>query len=461
MEIKGPAAVLQSLGIVPIQASAAGKTATQTVSTQLPADTTTLKIISQLLQPGQLLDVVVQRADKAGQVQLSVQTPLLLNNGQPVQLQLRAQTPLTLQAGQQLTAQVQDLNQHLPVLQLHPRSEQHSHIIRELLAQLVQQQKPLTSLLTDIQALHTRSPTDTTPLPASVQKHIDTLWRQFVSESQLLQPGMIKQAMRDSGPFLEATLAKLTRGEKVYPAMDIRAALLKLATQIQQQPVAVTPAVNRPHLAQTTATAAPQDTSLNATRPASAPLQAFKTSSTPATDNPPAMPIKPGQPQVPARIASVPGSMANNPGGQILEQLLTQIESGLARIQLQQVHMLNSDPQRPLWLMEIPIRHGEQLDLFELHIQRDAQQQQGKQHAAHPWSLSLAFNLQGLGAMRVQINLQQQHISTLWWAERESTVALFEQYRQNFEARLKVAGLNIETVRCQCDKDINEDKNNG
>ena len=61
----------------------------------------------------------------------------------------------------------------------------------------------------------------------------------------------------------------------------------------------------------------------------------------------------------------------------------------------------------------------------------------------------LAFDLKGLGPVRVQISLQQDLVSTFWWADNPITATLFQQHIDTLRTRMNAAGLQVNRLDCQ------------
>jgi len=131
------------------------------------------------------------------------------------------------------------------------------------------------------------------------------------------------------------------------------------------------------------------------------------------------------------------------------EHLLQQTEGGLAHISTQQLHSTNHDPQRPLWLLELPGRHDNGVDVFDLRIQRDGKERHTAEPAHHTWTVMLAFDLQGPGPVRAQVDLVQDKISSYWWADQASTVELFHQHMEQLQQRISSAGLKVNKLQYQ------------
>ena len=136
-----------------------------------------------------------------------------------------------------------------------------------------------------------------------------------------------------------------------------------------------------------------------------------------------------------------------------LDELLGQVEGALARIQVQQLQTAATEQQnRPVWVMELPVRTEHGIDLFDIRIQRDTENHaEGDPNA--PWTVSLAFDLEKLGAIRAQVSLYgEDKVSTVFWAEQKETSTYFNQHMDRLESRLKHVGLNVVKLDCRCGK---------
>ena len=136
-----------------------------------------------------------------------------------------------------------------------------------------------------------------------------------------------------------------------------------------------------------------------------------------------------------------------------MEELLGQVESALSRINVQQLQTLATDQQqRPTWVIELPVRSEQGIDLFDLRIQRDGQNHDPNDPAA-PWTVTLAFDLDRMGPVRVQITLYgEEKISAVIWAEQRATSILFNHYLDNLKSRLRQVGLDVGQLNCRCGK---------
>lgn len=451
MEIKGPSAPptvdVQAPSVRPTSPSGAS-----TPPTTQGVRPNTVQLSPSLFTVGQLLEVVVAKVE-SNALLLMLQNPILDENGQRINLQLRAPAGFAAEPGQQLMVQVKNITNGVPQLQvLAARGEDLNPA--NLLHAAQQQQRPLPPLyanLAELQQLQNKQLLDV--LPALVRERIQALWRALPDTSQVQKPAGLKQAMHYSGPFLESALLALSRGEgNTYPARDVKTGLLRLASAIRTQlgTEALTHRAGETQLRST-------DPGLTA-EPARAATTATPGNPSAATNTPaPDKATNAGFADVRSLNAQIPQSQARAVEmvtqlntEHLLTQLLQQTEGGLARILSQQLHTVSHDPQRPLWLLELPVRHEGGVDVFDLRIQRDPQEQaNAADKARHTWTVMLGFDLQGLGPVRAQVSLVQNQISTYWWAQHTSTVDLFHEHMAQLQHRISAAGLKVDKLQCK------------
>lgn len=459
MEIKGPSAPpavgVQAPSVRPTSPS---KAAVPTTTPEVKPNT--LQLSPALFTIGQLLEVVVTKIE-SNMLLLMLQNPILDENGQRINLQLKAPTDFPAQPGQQLTVRVKSIDNGLPQLQV--LATRNEDLNPTTVLQAAQQQQralpPLYANLAQLQQLQSKQQLDA--LPAPVREHIQTFWRSLPDTNQIQKPAGLKQAMGYSGPFLESALLSLARGEgRSYPALDVQTGLLRLAEAIRTQ---LETSLIRESMAHANdqvtvnlrSASTTNPTPVSETTGAAAPVANSNTAVAPP---PPATPDKgpmptearPLQPQIPQAQARAMEQISSLNTTHLLEQLLQQTEGGLARILTQQLHAASHDPQRPLWLLELPVRHEGGVDVFDLRIHRDPEEQHDQvEQVRHTWTVMLGFDLQDLGPVRAQVSLMQNQISSFWWAERPATVDLFHQHLAQLQHRISAAGLKVNKLHCQ------------
>ncbi|MFQ5643411.1 MAG: flagellar hook-length control protein FliK [Thiogranum sp.] len=138
--------------------------------------------------------------------------------------------------------------------------------------------------------------------------------------------------------------------------------------------------------------------------------------------------------------------------GNFRADLLQQAESALARIQLHQLAAVPREGERGLleWLFELPIRRADDIDLWSMRLLRDDSGQQREAQPASPhWTVQLAFDLPGLGAVQAQVQLRNEQVSAHFWAEQTDTLPLFREHLHELHAALCAAGLEVADLDCR------------
>ena len=156
---------------------------------------------------------------------------------------------------------------------------------------------------------------------------------------------------------------------------------------------------------------------------------------------------------IPVPQAAIQNSLALlNRGADFRTDLLQLTEAALARLQLHQLAALPREGERGLleWLFELPLRRGDEIDLWSLRVWAEQRQQrQQKRQRPHHWSVQLAFDLPGLGPMQAQIQLTGEQVSTRFWAEQQDTLPLLRAHMHELRRAFSEAGLNVGELECQ------------
>lgn len=131
-----------------------------------------------------------------------------------------------------------------------------------------------------------------------------------------------------------------------------------------------------------------------------------------------------------------------------MQTFLRQIESSLTHLQQTQLQNLNeSQANRPLWLMELPIKNGQEIDLFELKISQD-ETHQTEDDEQKVWNVTLTFDLNGLGKVKAHIKMQNEHISAQFYSEKMETLSLFRENFSLLRSKLNSSGFNVGNIEC-------------
>lgn len=295
--------------------------------------------------------------------------------------------------------------------------------LRTLLLTDLPRQSGLTPLLARLAAIAATASGSTEPQP--VVKAARELFAGFLDSGRVRESGQLRDALANAGTLLEARLAAAARtGQPPEVARDLKAGLLRLLGTLLPDPAAAASGVP----------AVPRSGS-SGTVPLLPPLDA-------------------SQPQAQPRLAVPPGHAERlNIGtpAAVLDDLRGEVESSLARIQLQQLGSLpGANPDQNIWLLELPIRHGAGADLWQLRIERQPGE---RTNADDPdsrkvWSVRLAFSLEGLGPVHAHIRQQGDLVSVRFWVEHPATLALFEERSAALRSDLVTAGVNVGAIHC-------------
>jgi hypothetical protein len=344
----------------------------------LPPSTLSLREpLLQNLKPGQILQGTALSENVGGKLSLQIGVTRLI-----------AQTQVSIRPGQALTLQVvkTDAMPELRVLTLPSLNELKAAALKTLLPR----QQPLPQVFKALtQVMQTPVKADTS-IPPAVRAEVSAILNQTprVSDPQFREN--IKAALSNSGLVTET---KLLRQLTANPA-DMKLNLMRLYETVRQL--------------------LPE------------PLSQLLLSS--------------GKP-MPQIQQPGTNTVADN-SVKLLIGLLKSLDGGIARIQTHQLNSLpQEDPLRQIWQFELPIRNGDEIDLFHFRIGRETNTKGDADE--HPWSLTLQMNLSTLGPMRVQIRLTGESVSTIIWSERSSTDTLVKEHIDRLRMGYEKAGLEV------------------
>jgi hypothetical protein len=352
--------------------------------------------------------------------------------------QVSAATSLRLEKGQQLTLQVQSLGQQ-PVLRiLSPAADL---TLSAAVRLLLPRQGPMTPLLSSLSQLAT---TPQAPVPGLIQQLIRTVVRQMPTVEAAATPRGLKEALQQSGVFLERHLLQpaAQSGSLAPRGADLKANLLRLLQLLRDWPAGDRQVA--PVTAQKPGTGTSPETAPGATsRAATSPAPVF-----PAPSAPPPLRGSVPSAQAPVRVRL---DLLNR-SGLLRTDLLQQTEAALARLQMSQLVALPHDAERGFleWLFELPIRNGNKLDLWSMRLFRDPRGHVQQGVAPTPaWSVQLAFDLPGLGPMQAQAQVTGQQVSTRFWVEPATTLPLLREHLHELREALLHIGLEVGELDCR------------
>lgn len=126
-----------------------------------------------------------------------------------------------------------------------------------------------------------------------------------------------------------------------------------------------------------------------------------------------------------------------------LRLLLGAVESGLARIQTQQLASVpQDDASRQVWQMEIPFRDQKEFQSLLMRIERDKDSNKA-QASESTWTVSLNFNIGELGHMHSKVRLTRNVVSIHFWADETPTLEKISRHMPKLELALQKLGLEV------------------
>lgn len=269
--------------------------------------------------------------------------------------------------------------------------------------------RPLLNRLTEL----LQSPNGSTnrDLPAPIAQNLRALAEKIPTLERLLTAAGLKQAVGDSGVFLEARLAAaLAQGTTPAVHGDLKAGLLQLVATLRS--VMPNPEPDAAAAGDTTTTPVPTTVARNTATVVATPL------AEPAPDT-------------------------------SLAPLRRQADAALAHIEQHQLATLSAatTPGATPWVIALPARHGAESPVLELRIEQDEHRTAGGE-ATRTWSVWLDFEFGDLGAVRAHVSLRDESVSVGLWAERVATAGLFTQHLAELDSALHQAGLGTHGLRC-------------
>ena len=141
-----------------------------------------------------------------------------------------------------------------------------------------------------------------------------------------------------------------------------------------------------------------------------------------------------------------------------IAEIIRQIESVIARIQLHQLSSLPAaDSAEPnVWLFEIPLREKDQDTLLKLRLRKEAATADNKEHR---WEIDLAVDLKNIGPLHIKLRLQGNKIQTTLWSENSSSADVFNAHLELLNTAYEKCGLVVDQTVCFHGKPPTQDNN--
>jgi flagellar hook-length control protein FliK len=436
MELRFPGNLVpQSPTRAPQLARVAGLTATQTT-----------------LQLGRQFTATVVERQGANQYLLEIYQP-----GVKGETMLRALSVTALEPGQSLRLEVVDNGPPPQLRVMPPPLDDTQEVIGQALRQFLPKQEDLHSVmerLTRFMASHANADNEA-HLPQSLRDALRNVLSAMPDKGALSTAEGLKQAIQNSGLFLEARLAQMTESSQNPAqslAQDMKARLLKLADgliarlsalegsapQGENEPDAVVFFPRPGVVSQSGALLAQKNAMITGGQNSPPSLAMPETAEEPA----------PGQPLQPRAVAERPMAesvqIAPSPPRELeLKELLNKTESALAKIVLDQLASApRPDSTAQSWRLDLPFHNQGQSETASLKISREGGHRNGGEAERNsPWAVTLELDPPGLGKLYSRLTLLNGELSGVFWSEMPATAELVGQHLDRLDARLRAAGL--------------------
>ncbi len=364
----------------------------------------------------------------------------LLANNQKIQ----AHTDRSIATGQQLKLKVESLND--PILlkaveakttpqqnQLAALQNSRSDLLKTTLPKNPNFEPLVKTLNTVLNAPNLKA-----SLPTQVTQQLQNLMQTLAGPSQLSNKEGLKQALKQSGLFLESHLANIANGPKVSSQQstlvqnDLKANLLKLLSLLKES----------------TGNEKPQNTQVqaNQTNTNATPTAVTKPISTtvPETQN---------AKQAEQQSALQNTKAAQNNNNQVVElpkffdkvETIKFIEQALSKIIIQQNNAVVLDKvELPIWNTSIPVLDKKHIDHLDLTVYQETKSSDAEEQSL--WSVELTLEMTGLGKLYAKLSLFNGELNTSLWADQAETLDLVEQHLEGLEKQLSKAGLKVNSL---------------
>ncbi len=134
----------------------------------------------------------------------------------------------------------------------------------------------------------------------------------------------------------------------------------------------------------------------------------------------------------------------------VLRELLREVEGVHAKLQFNQLAMLK-DPDSPtapnVWLMDLPLKDKDRLEMLQLHIEQYVKKSDEEEDT---WNVQLTLDTYNLGPLQATINMCGQDVKVMLCAEWQESAQLLEDNMGILNADLAKLDVNISHLSCRC-----------
>lgn len=350
---------------------------------------------------GQILQATVLAHSNHGQVSLNLG-----------KAEITASTNITLQKNTHLSLKVMQLQ---PQLLLQVMSS--NNPLQEALKNMLPIQSSLAPLLAELaqKALSKEN--------YSNQPHLRTaanlLFAAIPGRNDIKQADGLRQAIMQSGLFLEAKLASPTVASSFGVSTDIKSLLLRYLNALTK-------------------------THGKASNKESLLLQSGVLQQ--SNEIPP-----PLRDRLPINLPRVRYKDSSSAQGIELDNsvLLKKTQGALARLGLLQVATVeNLENGHIKWLLEIPVRHDNAAETVSLTIEKEQEKSPREEPNKAAWAVNLSFNLPHLGALQSRLSMDKLGLSTTFWSESRQILSVIDNRLAELRANFEQQGLQTHKLSC-------------
>lgn len=147
---------------------------------------------------------------------------------------------------------------------------------------------------------------------------------------------------------------------------------------------------------------------------------------------------------------------------QMLQQIQQHLSASLARIQMQQFQALNQSLSEgniggQNFFVELPVRMGDAFSFLSLHIENRyedvAEEEQNQQHKQNKkktsqWEVYLEFELEDKGHLSAQLTVVEDSVTAKFWADTLSIWQATQEGLDKLRAELEHAGVLVKDMQC-------------
>lgn len=125
-----------------------------------------------------------------------------------------------------------------------------------------------------------------------------------------------------------------------------------------------------------------------------------------------------------------------------MQQLSNAVDSSLSRLTGHQLqHVLDREAAVQQWMIELPVRDRDGIDVLQLHVRREHRRRSEHEPSDPWWQLTLSFDFAGTGPVMVKVMQQREMLMIRFHAERESAWRWIDSQLERFSSRLAQRGL--------------------